>query len=132
MNISALMGLALVANAAIIPPVSTSTNVYAEARAREEFKEIPALLDVAFCESTLRHYDKDGNVLRGREVKADIGLMQINETFHREAAEKLGLNIDLVDDNIAYAKVLYLKNGLRDWKASWPCLQERAKLRQNN
>ncbi len=95
---------------------------------RQEFFEAPILIEVARCESEFRQFDKDGNVIRGRAVPDDIGVMQINEYFHGETAEKMGLDIHTVEGNVAYAKYLYDKYGLKPWSASKPCWSKSADL----
>ncbi len=88
---------------------------------RQTFEEAPILAEIARCESTFRHFTKDGSVLRGRANKDDIGLMQINEFFHGEAAKKLGINIYTIEGNIEYAKWLYEKQGSAPWVHSSFC-----------
>jgi len=130
--IPVLLGTLLVANTAHLDVhhQATSINSYFEQRVREVFKDAPAMIDVAYCESTMRHYvGSTTEVLRGREVREDVGGFQINEKYHLETATKMGLNIYEPDGNIAYAKYLYEKNGLRDWSASHNCMNRRAKLR---
>lgn len=88
---------------------------------REYFKDTPILADVARCESTFRHLGKDGYVIRGIVDKRDVGVMQINEGYHLETANKLGHNIYTLEGNMDYAKLLYQKFGLSPWKASSKC-----------
>jgi hypothetical protein len=77
---------------------------------------------VAFCESTLRQFDKEtGEPLRGVHNPQDVGLFQINERFHLEASQKLGYDIYSLEGNIDYAVYLMKKDGLRHWKFSQPC-----------
>jgi len=87
---------------------------------REHFADTPLLIEIARCESTFMHY-KDGEVVRGRVDNADVGVMQINERYHLETAEKLGYDIHTIDGNMAYAKYLYEKSGAQPWSASKPC-----------
>ena len=88
---------------------------------RENYADTPMLLEIARCESTFTHYDKNGDVIRGRVNSADVGLMQINEKYHLETAEKLGLDIHTVEGNVNYAKYLYDNEGVQPWSASSPC-----------
>ena len=88
---------------------------------REHYADTPILLEIARCESTLTHYDKNGALIRGRVDKADVGVMQINERYHLETANKLGIDIHTVEGNVAYAKYLYKKFGSSPWSASEPC-----------
>jgi len=85
------------------------------------YKDNPILAEVARCESTFRHFEKNGDILRGTVNQKDIGVMQINEHFHGATAEKLGLDLYSLDGNLAYAAYLYNKEGMRPWKASSKC-----------
>jgi len=82
---------------------------------------IPELIAVAQCESSFRHTLKDGSVLRGTVDPRDVGVMQINTYYQGPTAEKLGLDLMNIDDNMAFAAYLYKKDGLADWNASKPC-----------
>lgn len=88
---------------------------------REYFKDIPVMIQVARCESTFQHTLSDGSVLQGRVDSADTGVMQINKRYHEKAAIKLGLDLEDIEDNMAYARHLYEKQGTQPWKASAPC-----------
>ena len=79
------------------------------------------MIQVARCESTFRHTLSDGSVLKGRVDPADTGVMQINKRYHQKTAENLGLNLDDIYDNMAYARHLYEKKGTKPWSASSPC-----------
>ena len=92
-----------------------------EAIVRKYFEDIPVLIQVARCESTFRHTLSDGSVLKGKVDPADTGVMQINKRYHLKAAEKMGLNLDDLYDNMEYARHLYEKQGTQPWKASSPC-----------
>ena len=94
---------------------------YTEAAVREYFSDIPAMIEVAFCESTFRHTLSDGSVLQGRVDPADTGVMQINKRYHLDAATAMNLDIENLYDNMAYARYLYEKQGLQPWSASAPC-----------
>ncbi len=88
---------------------------------RQVFADDPILVEVARCESSFRHYDKNGKVVKGRIDNADIGVMQINERYHAQTAEKLGLDIHTITGNVAYAKYLFEKEGTKPWSASEKC-----------
>lgn len=92
-----------------------------EAYVRREFSNTPILVEIARCESTFRQFDDVGRVLRGKVNKADIGVMQINEMYHSEAADKLGTDIYSVEGNVAFAKYLYKKYGTSPWSSSSKC-----------
>lgn len=93
----------------------------AEAIVREYFKDIPIMVQVARCESTFRHTLSDGTVLRGKVDPADTGVMQINTRFHGAKAASLGLDLQNIYDNMAYARFLYESQGTQPWSASSPC-----------
>lgn len=88
---------------------------------REYFKDIPVMVQIARCESTFRHTLADGSVLRGLVDNADLGVMQINTRYHGARAVELGLDLKKIEDNMAYARYLYEKEGTRPWNASAPC-----------
>lgn len=90
-------------------------------KVRAYFRDTPLLAEIAKCESSFRQYDKEGEVLRGKVNKSDVGLMQVNEYYHGESAKKLGFDIYSVEGNLAYAKWLYDREGGQPWKASSPC-----------
>lgn len=88
---------------------------------REKYADTPILIEIARCESTFRHEDKQGNVLRGKVDKADVGVMQINERYHLEKAKSLGFDLHTIQGNTAYAEYLYEKEGAKPWSASAKC-----------
>lgn len=95
---------------------------------REYFTETPILAEIAKCESDFRHIDRNGNVLRGEQTNEDVGVMQINEFYHEKRADKLGFDILALEDNLAYAKWLYTKEGLTPWYSSEKCWQKYERL----
>ena len=93
---------------------------------REQYADTPILVKIARCESTFSQFDKNGEVVRGKVNRADVGVMQINEKYHSEKADKLGYNLHTIDGNIAYAKYLYEKYGAQPWRASSKCWLKKA------
>lgn len=71
------------------------------------------LRKIAFCESTWRQWDKNGNLLVSY---GNQGLFQINKLAHEETYTAMGLDVSNPYDNIKYAVYLYKKNGIRDWE----------------
>lgn len=98
-----------------------SSETSTEAKVREYFSDIPVLIQVARCESTFRHTLADGSVLKGKVDSRDTGVMQINTHYHAAEAAKLGLDLTVLEDNMAYARNLYERQGTQPWKASAPC-----------
>jgi hypothetical protein len=100
-------------------PISDSKNI--ERFLNDYFSDIPIMAKIAKCESRNRHLDKNGNVLKGEITNLDTGVMQINLHFHEDAAMKLGYNVHDLDDNVAYARYLYEKEGAKPWMSSSKC-----------
>ena len=92
-----------------------------ELAVREYFKDIPVMIQIARCESHFRHTLADGSVLQGRVDSADTGVMQINKRYHLKTANNHCLDITELEDNMAYARHLYEKQGTQHWSASAPC-----------
>lgn len=88
---------------------------------RHYFADLPVLVDVAFCESTFRQHDKNGNVLRGKVNSSDVGVMQINTYYHGEDAEELGYDLMTLEGNAAFARNLYERKGVHPWVHSSDC-----------
>ncbi len=98
---------------------------------RDQYIDDPILVDIARCESTFRQYDSNGEIIRGKVNNADVGVMQINEKYHGEKADELGLNIYTVEGNVAFAKYLYYKYGAEPWKSSSKCWSQSSILAIN-
>lgn len=92
-----------------------------EAEVRKYFSDIPVMIQVARCESQFRHTLADGSVLRGKVDNRDTGVMQINSYYHGTTAANLGFDITNLQDNMAYARYLYEKQGIQPWRASSAC-----------
>lgn len=92
-----------------------------ESYVREYFTDEPVLAEIARCESTFRHLDRDGRILRGKANRNDVGVMQINEIYHGDKADALGFDIYTLEGNMGFAKYLYDKYGVKPWQASAPC-----------
>jgi hypothetical protein len=102
-----------------------------EAYLRKEYADTPILVEVARCESEFRQFNKDGSVVRGIVNNRDVGVMQINEKYHADTADKMNIDIHTTEGNVAYAKYLYSKYGTSPWKASSPCWSK-VELARNN
>ena len=101
--------------------VAKASVMNTEAAVREYFKDIPVMVQVARCESHFRQTLADGSVLRGVVDSADTGVMQINKRYHSAAATAMGLSLDDLYGNMAYARHLYETEGTRPWNASSAC-----------
>lgn len=100
-------------------PITDSKNV--EKFINDYFEDIPLMKQIAKCESRYRQYGSNGEVLKGEQNRLDRGVMQINLHYHGETAAKLGLDVHNIDDNVAYARYLYEKQGSKPWNSSSPC-----------
>lgn len=95
---------------------------------REQFKDEPILIEIAWCESRFKQFNEDGIVIRGRVNNKDVGVMQINEKYHSDDAESKGYDIYTVEGNIAFGKHLYEKFGTSPWNASAKCWSQSGDL----
>lgn len=104
---------------AIVRPLNNAKAV--EAYLRKEFADVPILVEIARCESTFRQFNENGQVIRGKVDDADVGLLQINERYHADTAQKLGIDIYSIEGNMAFGRYLYGKYGTSPWSASKAC-----------
>ncbi|MDP2642059.1 MAG: hypothetical protein Q8P21_02090 [bacterium] len=100
-------------------PITDPKNV--ERFINDYFADIPILAEIAKCESRYRHLNSQGNVLKGKQNSYDRGVMQINVLYHAKTAERLGLDVHDLNDNVAYARYLYEKQGAKPWMSSSAC-----------
>lgn len=102
-------------------PKEIETIMSTEEYVRQYFKDIPIMIQIARCESTFRHLKVNGDVNRGRVNSADVGVMQINEIYHLDTAEKKAYDLHTIEGNTAYARDLYMREGTQPWSASKAC-----------
>lgn len=87
---------------------------------------MPELKSICASESTgnwknePRQWDNQGNVLRGRVNKSDIGQCQINLAVWGEKATELGLDIFSFNGNRMMANWIYERYGNQPWYLSKP------------
>lgn len=112
---------------ASVAHAQTFTPQQIERVAEMYFKDAPVMVDIARCESGMRHYTDAGNVLRGGTGGAMIGLFQLSEQYHRAPALALGLNIDSLVGNLLYAKHLYQREGTTPWQSCVPATDDMKK-----
>jgi len=125
------LGFALAISAALGTPSAATTTASVPATlpqaetvrqyVQSYFADEPIMADIAECESHFRQFDTDGNVYRGVQNNEDVGVMQINEHYHLETAQKLGYDIYTIQGNTAYALYLYNKEGTAPWASSEAC-----------
>lgn len=124
--ISILIAILLLSSPLTVNGISETTLTFAVSPTVEEyvriyFRDIPVMTKIAECESRFRQFNKYGDILRGEENFQDIGVMQVNEHYHLETADKLGHNLYTLDGNLAYARYLYKKEGTTPWQSSARC-----------
>lgn len=85
------------------------------------FSDIPIMVAIAGCESHFRQFNINGTAYRGEQNHKDVGVMQINEDYHLDAAQALGLNIYSLQGNMEYARHLYEQEGTAPWSSSEYC-----------
>lgn len=93
---------------------------------KEYFKNTPVLAEIARCESEYRQFSASGVPLRGVVNSADVGVMQINESYHSARSKELSMDIHTLEGNLDYGALLYKEQGSRPWNASKPCWGKRA------
>ena len=111
----------------LVESVKTDNPITFEQYVREYFSDDPILAEIAKCESTFRQYSSSGEVIKGRVNKSDVGVMQINKYYHLKQALKLGYDLHTTQGNMAYAKVLYDREGTKPWNSSSKCWKKYAK-----
>ena len=100
-------------------PITDPKNV--EKFLKDYFADVPIMAKIGACESHYRQYNSSGAVLKGVKNTYDRGVMQINVLYHQEKADELGLDINNIDDNVAFARHLYEKFGTKPWNSSSAC-----------
>lgn len=111
---------------ALIAPIRNSKTV--ESDVREYFKDIPILAEIAKCESEFRHIGTNGEIIKGKVNRSDIGVMQINKYYHADEALKLGIFLETLGGNMAFARKLYDKYGTDPWQSSSGCWEKYATI----
>ena len=76
---------------------------------------------IAFCESSGKHFNEDGEVVRGKVNPYDIGKYQINVLYWGEKAKELGHDVFTEEGNEAMAMEMYREQGTKPWSSSKPC-----------
>lgn len=120
-SIALAVSLALSGSSAAAPekisldvmPVAQTVEEYV----REYFADAPVMIEIARCESKFRQFNKDGSVLKNSLGSSATGMFQIMASIHEPVADKLGLDINTIQGNAAYARYLYDKQGTKPWQA---------------
>ncbi len=83
------------------------------------FGEGHIMIRIAACESRLLHTKVSGGVVIG-EKTPDVGLFQINP-MHHSFMRRHRLDPSVLEHNVAYARYLFDRRGVKDWSPSRPC-----------
>ena len=73
------------------------------------------LYEIAKCESGLRQYEENGDVLRGRVNPKDVGILQINEYYWLKKSKEMGIDIYSLQGNIQMAHYILKVQGYKAW-----------------
>lgn len=119
----------IVDGVALMAPVGNTNTV--EADVREYFKDIPILAEIAKCESEFKHTGDNGEIIKGRVNRGDLGVMQINKYYHEDDALKLGLDLKTLQGNMTFARKLYEKYGTSPWQSSSECWKKYVSIAKN-
>lgn len=124
------LAAAAVALAALAPvrsvlaqTTATSTddpNATVEAQVQSYFSDIPVMIAIAQCESSFRQFNQNGTPLLGGDGDV-VGVFQLDESSHANAAQSLGIDIDTTAGNLEYARFLYGFEGTTPWFSSYSC-----------
>lgn len=103
-------------------PTSTPVQerVVVEKRVREYFADVPAMIAIARCESNFRQYTDSGLLFRGGMGGVMVGVFQFNEALHATRALNKGFDIQTLEGNLGYARLLYTESGTTPWRTCAP------------
>ncbi len=123
MKFSRMMVAGLLIGLCSIPAHSYSAGVNdgVEDEVREHFSDVPAMVEIARCESGFRQFDVDGSALKGGWGDAMVGVFQFYEAIHQATANALGHDLQTLEGNIAYARHLYNESGTAPWNSAKAC-----------
>jgi len=103
-----------IAQAPTAPIVKTPQDLILEA-----FGQSEPFVSIARCESGIRQFTANGDVIRSRTN--DVGLFQVNLKTWEKKSKELGIDIYTLEGNVIMAKVIYDQQGISAWNASIHC-----------
>jgi hypothetical protein len=77
------------------------------------FRDFRVLVEIIRCESSWKHYNKNGDVIVS---SGNVGYAQINKPVWRDYFLEMGIDIYKWKDNLRAAVILYKNQGIRPWK----------------
>jgi len=83
----------------------------------------PVVQAIIKCESTNNPNAIGKNISKetGEVWSRDYGLMQVNDYYHEEEMNRMGLDIRDPKDSLEYGLYLYRRDGTKHWKSSAYC-----------
>ncbi len=109
------------AYAATTTPVTFLNQAETQTKVRTYFKDSPAMIEIARCESNFRQFTDSGTVLRGGSAGGMVGIFQFFESVHAVPAKALGFDLATVDGNLGYARHLHEAEGTTPWNPARSC-----------
>lgn len=97
--------------------IKANPNSAVESIVKASFTDMPAMIDIAKCESNFRQFNADGTPLKGGAGKKYVGIFQIDEALHSSRANSMAYDINTIEGNIAYARYMYFASGTNPWKS---------------
>lgn len=91
---------------------------------RNTFPDVPAMVEIAHCESKFRQYTNSGTPFYGGYGSNMVGVFQVYESVHKQTASTLGYDLTTLKGNIGYARYLYETQGLTPWNSSKNCWED--------
>lgn len=88
---------------------------------QKEFADVPAMIEIARCESKFRQFTDNGNPFYGGYGHNMIGVFQFYDSVHDRTATTLGYDLTTLEGNIGYARYVYEMQGLAPWNSSRSC-----------
>ncbi len=85
------------------------------------FPDAPIMVEVARCESGLRHRTESGALLQNTKGGSASGTFQVLMRIHRSEMLKMGLDPNNDADYMTYVKYLFDTFGLKPWRPSRHC-----------
>ena len=84
--------------------------------------EIPEILKrIAICESGGKHFDDNGQVIKGKINPLDTGKFQINLKYWGDEAKRLNYDLFKEEGNTLMALWIYEHYGTKPWNWSKHC-----------
>ncbi len=91
---------------------------------RAHFPDAPIMVEVARCESELRHRTPKGDLLPNQEGGTARGVFQVLMRIHEPEMRRMNLDPNDDEDYLTYVRYLFDTYGLKPWRPSRHCWGE--------